>query len=110
MKDLTIDELNVLLCSTGYLPPRNEEELLFFDEIYEDYESCIEDRHMDRDMILNGSCRIVKEYHFIDNSSLLSSAKVAEDIHHPYSMAARNYDKFPKEVLDKMRQQHILND
>lgn len=27
MKDLTIEEWDVLLCSTGYLPPRNEEEL-----------------------------------------------------------------------------------
>ena len=110
MKDLTIDELNVLLCSMGYLPSRNEEELLFFDEMYESYKSRLEERCVDIDMILNGSCHIVKEYHFVDNSYILSSSKVAEDIKPAYSMAARNFDKLPKEVLDRMRQQHKLND
>ena len=51
MKDLIIEEWDVLLCSTGYLPPRNEEELDFFDEMYEDYKSRIVNCHVDVDMI-----------------------------------------------------------
>ena len=30
MKDLTIEEFETMLCSTGYLPPRTENELIFF--------------------------------------------------------------------------------
>ena len=63
MKDLTIEEWDVLLCSTGYLPPRNEEELDFFDEMYDDYNSRIVNRHVDVDMILRGACRDYSEYH-----------------------------------------------
>ena len=38
MKDLTIDELEIMLEATGYLPPSNEDELAFFDQMYEDME------------------------------------------------------------------------
>ena len=58
MKDLSIEELEVLLCSTGYLPPRNEDELSFFSEMYCDYQSHLEDRHVNVDTILNGICKM----------------------------------------------------
>ena len=35
-----------------------------------------------------------------------SYTMVAEGFDDSYSMAARNYDKLPKEILDKMRKQH----
>lgn len=35
---------------------------------------------------------------------------VAEDITNVYTMAARNYENLPKDILDKMRNQHIQHD
>ena len=37
MKEFTNKEWDVMLCSTGYLPPRNDEELMFFNQMYEGY-------------------------------------------------------------------------
>lgn len=37
------------------------------------------------------------------------STMVAEDDSH-YSMAARNYSKLPKDILDKMKKQHKPKD
>lgn len=110
MKVLTIEEWDVLLCSMGYLPPRNEDELSFFDEMYEGYKSRIENRHVDVDMILKGACHVVTDYRYVENNHVLNQAKVAEDIKHEYSMAARNFDKLPKDILDKMRRQHNKNE
>ena len=106
MKDLTIEEWDVLLCSTGYLPPRNEEELDFFDEMYDDYKSRIVNCHVDVDMILRGACHVVTDYRYVESNNILGQTKVAEDVKHEYSMAARNFDKLPKDVLEKMRRQH----
>lgn len=110
MKDLTIEEWDVLLCSTGYLPPRNEEELDFFDEMYDDYKSRIVNRHVDVDMIFRGACHVVTEFRYVESNHTLEQAKVAEDIKHEYSMAARNFDKLPKDILKKMRRQHNKDD
>lgn len=109
MKDLTTEELEVMLCSTGYLPPRNEEELSFFNEMYKDYKPRIKNRHVDVEMILNGGCHIITDYRFYKNPHDTESTKVAEDIKHEYFMAARNFDKLPKEILEKMKKQHKLN-
>lgn len=106
MKDLTIEEWDVLLCSTGYLPPRNEEELDFLNEMYDDYKSRIVNCHVDVDMIQRGACHVVTDYLYIESNHTLERAKVAEDIKREYSMAARNFDKLPMDVLEKMRRQH----
>lgn len=106
MKDLTIEEFETMLCSTGYLPPRTENELIFFNQMYEGYQSRIADRHVDVDAIASGACRVVsiREYDIdIDEDS---NTMVAEGFCDSYSMAARNYDKLPKEILDKMKKQH----
>lgn len=106
MKDLTIEEFETMLCSTGYLPPRTENELIFFNQMYEGYQSRIADRHVDVDAIVSGACRVVsiREYDIdIDDDS---NTMVAEGFCDSYSMAARNYDKLPKEILDKMKKQH----
>ena len=76
MKDLTIEEWDVLLCSTGYLPPRNEEELDFFDEMYDDYKSRIVNCHVDVDMILRGACHVVTDYRYVESNNILGQAKV----------------------------------
>lgn len=110
MKDLTIEEWDALLCSTGYLSPRNEEELDFFDEMYEDCKSRIENRHVNIEMILKGTCRVVTDFRYVDSNHVSEQIKVAKDVKHGYSMAARNFDNLPKDVLDKMRRQHNTND
>ena len=106
MKDLTLEEFETMLCSTGYLPPRTENELIFFNQMYEGYQSRMADRHVDVDAIVSGACRVVsiREYDIdIDEESY---TMIAEGFDDSYSMAARNYDKLPKEILDKMRKQH----
>lgn len=106
MKDLTIEELEVMLCSTGYLPPRNEDELTFFEIMYESYNSRLKDKHVDVESIVNGVCRVVSHYNYdMDNKDKIYSM-VAEETDHNYSMAARNFDKLPKNILDKMKRQH----
>lgn len=102
MKDLTIDEFEIMLEATGYLPPSNEDELAFFDQMYEDYKPRTADRHVDVEAIVNGRCRIVS-----DSSS---NSDISERADNRYSMAARNYSKLPKNVLDKMRRQHKLDE
>ena len=44
MKNLTINEFEIMLEATGYLPPSNEDELAFFDQMYEDYKPRTVDR------------------------------------------------------------------
>lgn len=104
MKDLTIQELDTMLCSTGYLPPRTEEELMFFTQLYEEYTSHIEDRYVDVEAIINGACHIVSNHKYVNRVE--SYPMVADEIDHTYSMAARNFDKLPKDILDKMKRQH----
>ena len=106
MKNLSIKEMEKMMCSTGYLPPRNEDELLFFNQMYADYKSRIEDRHIDINSIFDGTCRVISssvyDLELLDKSSQM----VADVSDNNYSMAARNYDKLPKEILEKMKTQH----
>ena len=109
MKDLSIQEFETLLCSTGYLPPRSEEELLFFNQLYEGYESSIADRHVDVESIINGTFCLISgsnSCYEIPNDNTLMAAE--ED--GIYSMAARNYGKLPKDIIDKMKDQHKPKD
>ena len=106
MKDLTIEEFETMLCSTGYLPPRTENELMFFEQMYENYNSRLKDRHVDVESIVNGVCRVVSRNNFdMDNKNKMFSM-VAEETDCSYSMAARNFDKLPKDILEKMKNQH----
>lgn len=106
MKDLSIEKFEVLLCSTGYLPPRTEEELLFFNEMYADYKPRIANRHVDVNAIISNTCCVIENKKYEYHSSEIISSFVAEDNEVPYFMAARNFEKLPKYVLDKMRGQH----
>ena len=105
MKEFTNKEWDVMLCSTGYLPPRNDEELMFFNQMYEGYTPRIANRHVDVDAIINGKCKMVPSS-FIDPESLVDghNNETEDEIH--YSMAARNYSHLPKSILDKMKEQH----
>lgn len=106
MKDLTIKEMEVMLCSIGYLPPRNEDELMFFEQMYENYNSKLKDKHVDVESIVNGVCRVVSHYNFDMDNNNKTFSMVAEEPDSPYSMAARNFDKLPKDILEKMKKQH----
>ena len=105
MKDLSLEELEVLLCSTGYLPPRNEDELTFFNQMYEDYDSKLAGKHVDVEAIINGKCCVVSypslAYEGVEWQDLMAAEESSD-----YYMAARNYRNLPKEVLEKMRHQH----
>ena len=106
MKELTIQEFEALLCSTGYLPPRNEEELVFFEQMCEGQTSSLTGRHVDVDSILNGTCHLVSMSSCREFGHNISSLKTNKTFNIRYSMAARNFNKLPKEVLEKMKNQH----
>ena len=110
MKDLTIDELEIMLEATAYLPPSNEDELAFFDQMYEDYQPPTADRHVDVEAIVNGMCRMVSDSFHVGNNTNSNNSDMSERADNRYSMAARNYSKLPKNILDKMRRQHKLDE
>lgn len=95
-----IEELYNHLCSDGFLPPRNEEELLETEKRMVGYQFQNDDRHVDVQAIIKGvSCEIVSMKRYDDGM-------VAE----PLGMAARNFENLPPEIIDKIKKQHLKND
>jgi hypothetical protein len=95
-----IEELYNLLCSDGFLPPRNEEELLETEKRMVDYQFKNDGRHVDVHAIINdASCEIV-------NMKRFDEGVEAE----PLGMAARNFEKLPQKIIDKIKEQHQKND
>lgn len=105
MAQLTIEELNFMLGAMGYLPSRNEEEHLFFEQMHEGYVPKTKDRHVDIEAIVSGRCemRILK-----DESEMHFVAEELPPIYADsmYSMAARNFSNLPKSVIEKIKKQH----
>lgn len=97
MKESIIDKI---LSSTGYLPPRNEEEMTAFEKIYSKVE-IDENFHVDVDNIVNGGCQ--NEPKVIHMTCTGKFAQ--EDIR----MAARNFGKLPEDVIEKLKKQHKGN-
>ena len=93
MKDSIIDKL---LCTTGYLPPRNEEEMVAFEKVYSQ-KAVRKVFHIDVDRIVNGSCRVRPLTRPLGTRTFSPS-----DIR----MAARNYESLPKDVIEKIKNQH----
>lgn len=93
MKDSIIDKI---LCSTGYLPPRNEDEMTAFEKVYSKV-VVKTDFRVDIDQIVNGSCRVKPNVHRFE-SGHASSADMR--------MAARNFEALPKDVVEKIKKQH----
>lgn len=93
-----IEELYSLLCSNGYLPPRNEEELLEQERKNVGYIFETAGMHIDSRAIALGDCCRVKNYTVYDDEYDI----VAE----PLGMAARNFDKMSKDVVCKILKQH----
>lgn len=105
MAQLTIEELNFMLGATGYLPPRNEEEHLFFEQMYESYVPKTKDRHVDIEAIVCRRCEMRKlkdegELHFV------AEELVAIYPESKFSMTARNFSNFPKSIIEKIKSQH----
>lgn len=95
-----MEELYNLLCSDGFLPPRNEEELLETERRMEGYQFENDGRHVDAQAIINGaSCEVVSMKRYDDGIE-------AE----PFGLAARNFEDLPQSVIDKIKKQHQKDD
>lgn len=96
----SMEELYNLLCSDGFLPPRNEEELLETEKRMVGYQFENDERHVDARAIINGaSCEVVSMKRYDDGIE-------AE----PFGMAARNFENLPQSVIDKIKKQHQKDD
>jgi len=96
----TMEELYNLLCSDGFLPPRNEEELLETERRMEGYQFENDERHVDVHAIINGaSCEVVRMKSYDDGIEVES-----------FGMAARNFENLPQSVIDKIKKQHQKDD
>lgn len=93
-----IEELYSLLCSNGYLPPRNEDELLEQERKNADYSFKTAGKHIDSKAIAKGSCCRIQSYTYFDDEYDIAAE--------PLGMAARNFDKMPKNVINKIIMQH----
>lgn len=97
MKQSIIDHF---LSTTGYLPPRNEDEMIAFEKVYSSV-SIQDGIHIDVGRIINGECLINPTISRVDSIPISTS-----DIR----MAARNYEEMPKEVIEKIKSQHKSKD
>ena len=97
MKKSTIDHI---LSTTGYLPPRDEEEMITFEKVYSSV-TVKEGFHIDVRRIVDGVCPINNPIHKEGGCTISTS-----DIR----MAARNYEAMPKCVIDKIKSQHKSED
>jgi len=96
----SMEELYNLLCSDGFLPPRNEEELLETEKRMVGYQFENDERHVDAQAIINGaSCEVVSMKRYDDGIE-------AE----PFGMVARNFENLPQSVIDKIKEQHQKDD
>lgn len=89
--------VNKILCTTGYLPPRNEEEMECFERVYSKVE-IDEEWHIDVDSIINGSCCLHSVKSHIEKTIVPDN---------DMRMAARNFNKIPSDVIEKIKKQHL---
>ena len=95
-----LEELYNLLCSDGFLPPRNEEELLETEKRMAGFEFKNEKKSVNTQAIINGaSCEVVSMKGFDDGAVV-----------QPLGMAARNFENLPQSVIDKIKAQHEKDD
>ncbi len=93
MRESIIDKI---LCSTGYLPPRNEAEMTAFEKEYSKV-AIKEDFHVDIEQIVNGGCGVKPGVsHFFSGNMSPSDMRIA----------ARNFESLPKDVIEKIKKQH----
>lgn len=94
-----MEEIINLMCCSGFLPPRNEEELFETEKRMDGFHFKNTDRHVDTQAIIDGiSCEVegIKEFD--------------EDIDaEPFGMAARNFETLPKSIIEKIKSKHKKN-
>lgn len=72
--------------------------------MHESYNVQTKNRHVDIDAIINGSCKLSNpEDQIIESAPYVSTSDI--DVSE-FSMAARNFDKLPQEIINKIRNQH----
>lgn len=96
------DIVDNYLHSTGYLPPRNEEEMITFEKIFSKVR-VREDFHVDVDSIVNGNCYC--HHTEQDSKSDINGGISDADLR----MAARNFEKMPADLIAKIKNQHKKN-
>lgn len=92
MKESIVDRL---LCTEGYLPPRNDEEMIAFEKNYSRM-SVNSEFHVDVNRIVDGGCCIKPSTR--PTSRVITRANVR--------IAARNFEDIPKDVIEKIKKQH----
>ena len=95
------DIVTRILSTSGYLPPRNEEEMIAFERLYSKV-SIDEDFHVDVESIINGGCQFSPKDDLLPRQTILSRKDLR--------LAARNFECIPNEVIDKIKKQHQGND
>lgn len=103
MEHIDKNEFMFMLCAIGYLPPRTEQEEDFFEQMYEGYKPNFNNRHIDVDAIIRGECQFISpEKECQEHKQILVQRQGCESKH----MAARNFCKLPKDIVNKIKSQH----
>jgi len=93
-KDITPDNFNGWLRSTGFLLPANELELKRFEKLHSDFEHELDGSVIDPSSIINGI-----------KPKSISISKVGQSIEEfsNFKMVARNGTNLPSHILSKMK-------
>lgn len=90
--------MDMIFSTSGYLPPRNEEEMMAFEHVYSKVK-IDKDFHVDVDSIVNGRCH----YKPINHPSIGNSRSFQYNYR---SAAARNFEGMSNDIIEKLREQH----
>ena len=96
--DIEIEHIDSWFAICGYILPRTEHELLVFNKFYEDFEFKLDGKELDPDKIWNG----------IKQTDVTNSNVVKVDFS-GFKMAARGLNSLPENILEKMRNNQMIN-
>lgn len=100
---MDMNSLNEWLRSTGFLFPKNESELVRFNELYADYDFKLRNASIDVKSIIEGNlCYNARVFRIIENEGICSEIEELK-------MVARKGQGVPKHIIDKMMQKHHKN-
>lgn len=95
-----MEEIINLMCCSGFLPPRNEDELLETEKRMDGFQFKNTDRHVNTQAIIDGiSCEVVGIKKFNEGFAV-----------DPFGMAARNFETLPKSIIEKIKSKHKKNE
>ena len=94
------NSFDALLCSTGYLFPRNENELDELEKSFEIFDFKLKGFKINPDEIINGNFTLSRNNPFIESKEKMNDIKELR-------IAARKGEtKIPNSVLEKMKKKH----